>query len=92
MYEREIAVLQTLAAGRITPELLEQGRYDVAMALFGLGAHGRDRTLLAAAEAALLAAQIRQQSPFPDGLDLIRRWIAHLDGPEATDRPALPFD
>jgi hypothetical protein len=92
MYEREIAVLQTLAAGRITPELLEQGRYDVAMALFGLGAHGRDRTLLAAAEAALLAVQIRQQSPFPDELDLIRRWIAHLDGPEATDRPALPFD
>jgi tetratricopeptide (TPR) repeat protein len=90
-YEERAWIFAELKARRVSARLVDVARYPVAMALFGLGAHGRDVELL---KAAGLMVQGFEQSTDADCAKeraLIGAWIDHVQDP-SQPRPPLPFD
>jgi len=87
----EAWMLRELEQGRVTQRLLDMQRYEVAAALWGLGAHGNDEALLEGALRALDAFEEQGVAACPEERQLIAAWLAHVREP-STPRPPLPFD
>ncbi|MHC4547817.1 MAG: hypothetical protein ACYTEZ_03485 [Planctomycetota bacterium] len=81
-------VLNEVAAGRVPRRAGEDSLYAIAVAHWGLGAHAADVDHLRAAQRLLrtLGAEV-----YAEELDLVGRWIAHVQDPGSA-RPPLPFD
>lgn len=88
-FEEKARCLEEAAKGRVPEPLPRADAYPVAMAFLGQGVARRDvRALDSAATIleALGAAEVREE------IDLVSRWRAHVEAPETTARPPLPFD
>jgi hypothetical protein len=90
-YRAEARILRELDSRRIRTSLLESGRYEVSMALLGIGAHGRDEGALRASLVALDAFDAEMGLDCDEERELIRAWIAYVRAP-GGDPPPLPFD
>ncbi len=95
-FEERARFLVELEAGRPSEHLVARGEYPVAMALWGLGAHRKDKALLnAAAQTLVLATEKERVADTPPPYQLERRalaaWIEHVGDPQ-KQRPPLPFD
>jgi hypothetical protein len=88
-FDEKARCLDAAAAGRVPEPLPEADAYPVAMALLGRGAKERDDEALARAAELLEALGA---DDFREEVDLVRRWRAHLEDPDRTARPPLPFD
>jgi hypothetical protein len=82
-------MLRELAEGVVSKGVLELGGYDSALALWVLGAHGRDLGLL---QLAGVAFERFVEEPFPEERALVGRWIRYAEAGFEGDRPPLPFD
>jgi len=87
--EQRARQLETLSGGGIVTRTAPETAYPAAMALWGTGVARGDPDRLAAAERLL-----EELSPghFNEERALLRAWRAHVQDPDTTPRPPLPFD
>jgi hypothetical protein len=90
-YETRAWIFGELKARRASARLIDLARYPVAMALFGLGAHGGDVELLKAAGLSIQGFEQQTDADCAKERALIGAWIQHVQDP-SLPRPPLPFD